>query len=292
MNDLAERIRASIEDPNGEPWFPELTTELTKLAWDNLGREFGLTPSIYSTSRVIARNTWTPRHIVASLKVSSSCSAQTIAIEAVPLELVDSYRRAGVSFYSADRLPNTAILSCIEDALVIINQIPSLMMTIATLVGSLHVIAPEDTEHDVSFSEPWIPFSIFVSVPNARFVNDALRVAEAITHEAMHLQLTMIERLIPLVRPTGEKYFSPWRRTDRSPQGVLHGLYVFRVIDRFLVSLCSLGTLRAEVQEHIQRRHAEINRQISMIRSFESSSGLTLTGARFVQGLLGFPHQT
>ena len=36
---------------------------------------------------------------------------------------------------------------------------------------------------------------------------------------------------MPLVTPTERTYFSPWRNEYRTAQGVLHALYVFRVID-------------------------------------------------------------
>src|SRR5689334_11432412 len=49
MDDLAERIRASIEDPTVDPWFPELTADLAARAWQSLHREIGLSPGSYST---------------------------------------------------------------------------------------------------------------------------------------------------------------------------------------------------------------------------------------------------
>jgi HEXXH motif-containing protein len=292
MSDLAERIRVAIEDPNTDLWFPDLTDELTAREWDKL-HDIGLTPDSYGTERVLSRNISAAPDVIASLRTRPSTNGNArINIETLPKERASQYQKAGVSFYSPSEIVNTGVLTCIEDAVVILNQVPSLMRTVATMVRSLHVIAPEDAEYDVSFSEPQIPFSIFISVPKTRIVNDALRVAEAITHEAMHLQLTIIERLIPLVRVTGEKYFSPWRGTRRPAQGVLHALYVFSVIDRFLASLLSLESFRGELREHIQRRHNEINRQIDMTRSFEDSSELTMTGARFVRGLLGSTHPT
>lgn len=291
MDDLAARIIASLENPNTDPWLPDLTSELAAQAWDRLRNDIGLTPGNYGTERVVSRNISTPPDVIASLRTWPSTNGnEIINIETLPEARASQYHEGGVRFYSPSEILDTGVLTCIEDALLILNQVPSLMRTVATMVRSLHVITPDDADHDVSFSEPHIPFSIFISVPKMRIVNDALRVAEAITHEAMHLQLTIIERLIPLVRSTGEKYFSPWRGTPRPAQGVLHALYVFRVIDRFLASLFSLGGFGGEVREHILTRHSEINMQINMTRSLEDSSELTMTGARFVRGLLGSTH--
>ena len=82
MDDLAERIKASIENPSGELWFPELTADLTARAWDSLHREFGLTPDSYGTERVLSRNIFAPRKVITSLKTcpSNCATAPTISI--------------------------------------------------------------------------------------------------------------------------------------------------------------------------------------------------------------------
>src|SRR5437016_747040 len=141
MDDLAERIKASIENPSGELWFPELTDDLTARAWESLHRDFGLTPDSYGTERVLSRCASAPRDIITSLNTPSSAGGSLIAIEAVQPEWA-AYSKAGVSFHSPDEILNTTILDCIEDALAIVNQVPSLMRTVGDLVRSLHVIKP------------------------------------------------------------------------------------------------------------------------------------------------------
>jgi len=282
MDELTERIRTSIEDPSGELWLPELTADLAARAWESLYRDIGLTPDSYGTERVLSRSISAPREITTTLKTSPSTGAtpSAIAIEVLSPESAIKYQNQGVSFYSSDEILNSTILSCLEDALVVINQVPSLMKSVAALVRSLHVIRPEDDDYDVSFSEPHIPFSIFVSIPEKRITNDALRVAEAIVHEAMHLQLTLIGENIPLVQPTGKKYFSPWRETHRPLDGVLHALYVFGVIDRFLAHLSPLLN-----SEYLQGRRDEIMRQFWKMRSFRELQELTPIGSRFAKNV-------
>jgi len=281
MHDLVERIRASVEDRNSDPWFPELTHELTVPEWGRLHCDIGLTPNNYGTARVFRRSVSAPRAIIASLEKSSLYDVPTISIEAAQEEWADSYRKAGVSFYSADEILNTTILGCVQDAIVIINQVPSLRGTIDSLVRSLHLIEAEDVDLDVSFSEPHVPFSIFVSVPRQRLDNDALRVAEAIVHEAMHLQLTLIERTAVLYTANNEKkYFSPWRQEQRNAQGIVHGLYVFGVIERFLTSVRCSGQYLAE-------RCIRITEEIGQIRGFQNSLDLTPLGDSLVRRLLG-----
>src|SRR5215211_6324013 len=68
MNDVAERVRSSIENLNTDPWFPELVAGLIARAWDKLNGDYGLTPINYGTVRVISRNITAPRDIIASLE--------------------------------------------------------------------------------------------------------------------------------------------------------------------------------------------------------------------------------
>lgn len=288
MDDLSERIRASIENPKSDPWFPELTPELTASAWDKLSGEIGLTPDSYGTARVLSRVAAGPRDIVRSLETCQpNCGkAPSISIEALPPEVALRYHKASITFYSPEETLNTPVLTCLDDALNIINRVPSLLRAVAALVRSIHVIKPKDLNNDVSFSEPEVPFSIFVSVPEKRVENDALRVAEAIVHEAMHLQLTAIEKLVPLVNRTRDKYFSPWRMTYRPAQGILHALYVFGVIEEFLNQLTSRTNSANHVRQYADARRADIGSQINAIERFQYAPDLTSMGLCFVTNLL------
>lgn len=288
MDNLGERIKAAIEKPNGELWFPELTVDLAAQAWDSLHRDLGLTLGTYGTERVLSRNPSAPRKVIAKLSTcSSTCpTAPTIDIEALNPTCTAQYDKQGIVFYTPDEILRSSVLSCIEEALAVINQVPSLMRTIATLVRSLHVIKPADEDHDVSFSEPYIPFSIFVSIPERRVANDALRVAEAIVHEAMHLQLTLVEKAVDLAVVSPKRLFSPWRREYRTVQGILHALFVFRVIESSLERLSFIQIYSPGMEAHIQARCAEIDLQIRRIRSFKNCSDLTRVGGCLVRKLI------
>ncbi len=288
MDDLAERIKASLENPGGELWFPELTADLTARAWESLHRDLGLAPATYGTERVLSRNLSAPREVITTLKTcpATCATAPAFSIEALTQEFAAQYQKQGVTFYAPDEILHTTILSCIEDALVIIKQVPSLMKSVATLVRSLLVLRPVDEDHDVSFSEPHIPFSIFVSVPEKRIANDGLRVAEAIVHEAMHLQLTLIERVLRLVNNDAGQYFSPWRREFRSANGILHGLYVFSVVDAFLNDTRLMLPIKTQTIHHLINRREEIQRQIAELQSFHKSQRLTELGSMFAQNLI------
>jgi len=281
MLDLADRIAVSIPDPRCEPWFPELTKCLTLHEWKRLRKDIGIVPETYSTARMLRGNALIPREIE-SLEYAS-LKTLNIKIEAAHHEWADSYRIAGVRFYSTDEIENTAVLECIGDALSIISQIPSLISSVQALVRSLHVLKPFDTDHDLSFSEPQIPFSIFVSVFEERVPNDALRVAEAIVHETMHLQLTLIEQALAIVEPSRCKHFSPWRREMRSSRGLLHAVYVFSVIHHFLSRLISSEEVSSKF---IEARRSEIVNQMSQVGAFEQCQALTPIGRRFIRRML------
>ena len=149
---------------------------------------------------------------------------------------------------------------------------------------ALHLIDPGNNDTDVSFSDPSIPFSVFVSVPPTRSEVVELRVAEAILHEAMHLQLTLIDRVVPLVRPQGMMYYSPWRDERRDSEGILQALYVFGVIRSFLelAPMCQ----SAEGNDHISSRGDQIESQIKQAEPFRRCEELTPEGAAFVARLL------
>jgi HEXXH motif-containing protein len=288
MDELAERIKTSLESPDGELWFPELTDALVARAWESLQHDIGLTPDSYSTERVLSRSISVPREIIASLKTCRSTCAtpSAIAIETLSPKSAANYQKQSVSFYLADEILNTMILSCLEDALTVINQVPSLMRSVTTLVRSLHVIKPEDDDYDVSFSEPHVPFSIFVSVPERRISNDALRVAEAIVHEAMHLQLTLIEQTLPLILKSSRKYYSPWKGTYRSGEGVLHAIYVFKAIVQFLNQPPFNGESATALGQYRRARSEEIISQLDEAMQFQGCVKLTSTGSVFVNALM------
>jgi HEXXH motif-containing protein len=151
----------------------------------------------------------------------------------------------------------------VRDAAGLLAQIPSLAESTGILVRTLHVLRA-DTGYDVSHSDPTIPFTIFVSVPSPGEKDSVIRVAESILHEAMHLQLTLVEAVVPLVAAEGEG-FSPWQRRARPIRGLLHGLYVFSVIARFMDYIAGL---RPELNGKAFQRRAEIEEEVALLEDF------------------------
>ena len=172
----------------------------------------------------------------------------------------------------------------LEEALSFLDLVPTLWPTVFTLIRSLHIIVPNGDETDVSFSDPTVPFSAFVSVPRIWSGVAPLRVAEAVVHEAMHLQLTLLERVVPLVLPQRIMYYSPWRDEERNSEGILQALYVFGVIRSFLKALPVLEP--GPVNAHVANRVAQINHQIGEAQDFQKCEELTPQGASLAARLL------
>lgn len=284
---LIERVKQAIENPGECPWLPWLTKDLVNVAWQDLNRDLGLLPSNYGTARVMARDASQPRRIATLLQITTSNESHkwVLQIEILGGKYVRRYEESGIKFYTAQEAGDAMISKRVKEAVNLLKDVPTLFTTVAVLVKSVHLIDAGDDDYDVSFSEPHVPFSIFISIPRRCNQINRLRIAEALVHEAMHLQLTLIENIIPLVNTTPNKYFSPWRGEYRNAQGVIHALYVFRVIDAFLKKL-PISSYSSEEGEYVKNRRVEIHTQIREIRSFQDCSDLTGVGSNFVRGLI------
>ena len=173
-------------------------------------------------------------------------------------DVAHRYQEIGLTFYTPDAIANTPVLDCLQEAIDTLGDSPDATPYGCQLVRVCHLIKLADDDYDMSYSDPQVPFSIFVSVPQKRRPNDPLRVAESIVHEAMHLQLTLIEQVDPSRASVRGGYFSPWKGAYRSPQGVLHALYVFRVIDQCLEQLLALSRWSLNSTDYMHNRRREI----------------------------------
>ena len=284
-NELAEKIKLSIEDVSIPLWFPNLTPHLAEIGWQELKKEFGLTSSNYGTARILSGDINAPRSVFPFKDKSGN---PPFSIELLPKELTDNYSDKQIDFYNAAELTEQPILDCLTDAIELIKAVPSLSESVFTLAKSLHLIKLDDDTYDVSFSEPQLPFSIFVSIPKNRVKADSLRVAEAIVHEAMHLQLSLIEKVIPLVNSNKESFYSPWKDEHRNSTGILHALYAFRVIESFYQHLQLKQYISPLDLDFIKKRQSEILRQTIEIKEFSRSPDLTDLGLQIAKRLLDY----
>lgn len=287
-DELTARIHSALRDTSVPLWLPGLTADLIEVAWRKLSRELSLTRTTYSTARVLNRDPDRPTRVVACLDVPSCDGArcEAIPIELLPVDLARDYAAQAIRLFPAEEVIEGGVFDRVESALKILGDVPTLLPTVCSLVRALHLIDSGDDEIDVSFSEPTLPFSAFVSVPGPGAVCAELRVAEALLHEAMHLQLTFVESIVPLVKQGERTYFSPWRNEYRTAQGVLHALYVFRVIDAFLKIVSLVGPFDLKSRNHARERREMIAHQVQEIHDFPECADLTVDGVAFVERLL------
>lgn len=287
MTGLATHIEDSFAQLRATPWLPGLTDQLANEGWQRLKRDIGLSVA-YGTGRVLAGDPKDKCNVVTEISMrhcGDAASGEPTIVEKLADNILSRYENRGVNFYTVEELSNKDVLIRFVEAVEIIGRVPSLAQSVATVVRAIHVIKPDDDDCDVSFSEPHLPFSIFVSVPANRAPHDALRVAEAVVHEAMHLQLTLIELNAPLIAHSGKTYFSPWQDQHRTAQGVLHAIYVFKVIDVFLSALLE-GDASAGWTSYVRERRSQIARQMLDVAGFQKCEDLTPLGATFVSRLL------
>jgi hypothetical protein len=154
---------------------------------------------------------------------------------------------------------------------------PDLAVTSAQVIGDIHLLrAPPG--YDVSHSEPRWRRRIFVSIPDRSDGLGALRLAESVVHEAMHLHLTNHESGEPLVMEFRRHMKSPWRAEPRSYQGVLHGLFVFSCLQTYYRGIASLVENDEGVSCHRQNRIDEIRAEVASLDLTQLCGGLTSKG--------------
>jgi hypothetical protein len=288
LSDLKTKIEKTLLDESVPLWFPDLTKDLAEFGWERLYRERQINPESYSTNRLLFPNSDFPCEIIAVFTKDDESSEvnEIIQLEMLLPQVSGIYTKQGAEFYKKSEILDSSIEDTLREAFSVLRQVPSLNNSVFDLVRALHLIkSDEDGEYDVSFSEPHIPFSIFVSVPRKRVFADFLRVAEAIVHEAMHLQLTLVEHIVPLVITSSEEFYSPWRSEFRNAKGLIHALYVFRSIDDFLRELLKDFRWDSDIVKYIQERKTMIKQQVTGIKSFRSSFDLSLIGKSFARNL-------
>lgn len=181
------------------------------------------------------------------------------------------------AFIFRDKPHRTVLRDILGDASRLLAHVPSLEKAVQAAVAEV-VLLKAQPAFDISHSEPRWPQTIFISTPYRRGEVSALRAVENVVHEAMHLQLTILEQSRPLVADRSDQIASPWREEIRSLQGVLHGLYVFRCISAFFANLDSLDVLGTEGFGYVTGRRGQIAQEISRLDFDRLAGGMTTEG--------------
>jgi HEXXH motif-containing protein len=203
------------------------------------------------TSEILGDELWNLRHGEIGQPVGSLQSLDR-AGQPLTAELVAELAARGLLVGPRDVRADLAI----QRAGALIHRAPSLERVVLGCVREVLILDAPDDSHDVSHSEPRWPHLIFVSLAPPTPVGD-LRLAEAIVHEAMHLNLSFAEERTSLVADDAQLY-SPWRSTARPAGGVLHGAYVFAVLLRFFEDLDRQTGFSPEERKHLAGRRRDI----------------------------------
>lgn len=261
---LRDSVRRSIQQPSGVLWWPGLAQTLRQERQSRLPFD----PAQYSTSRYLGAD-WPQR--VLTLDPDPARDGLALRLEVIETSVARHFSDRGIELL-ADAEITPEMGQAIAEATSLICLVPSLANTVSALVQSVHVLRTADPCIDISFSEPAIPFSIFLSVSEGAAAD--LRIAEAIIHESMHLQLSLVEEIVPLVMDNRVTLYSPWKHGKRPLSGVIHALYVFRVIDQWLASIATLHSC----SQFIGRRRAQIAYEIRQLDLGQGEFGFTSEG--------------
>ena len=209
-------------------------------------------------------------------------------IELLTARLASSLRKTGFEFASVEDMNATGFQGAFSTALDLIRTVPPLLGTVAGLCRSLHVIVASESDLDASFSDPSLPFSVFVSCPPPRARWREERLAENIVHEALHLQLSLVESAEPLVIDgrSDTRLFSPWKNEPRTVQGLLHGVYVFGNLRYFWSRIAHEAT---EYSTFAERRIEEIDSELTTVEHLSAHPALTAMGRHLATTMLGSP---
>lgn len=283
---VGDHVLAYIEN---EPFVlckPTLAADLARDGWEKLTNETGVNSNQYCIAACVS--TLVPARL--NLIDLTGSETDRICIEKPDFErLHHFYEEHGLDPLTTDELETNHVRDKLRGALTLLDLVEPIYNSIRKLVKTIQVLRQDDAEIDTSYSHPAIPFSIFVSVCEDDSLLSSLRVAESILHESMHLQLTLIERVIDLIRPDVENYyFSPWREENRPARGVLHGIFVFRAVHDFYVAFAKGWNYPDEVKEYLIHRIKAIEDELDSLHYFEDIPDLTLKGKLLCVKLLEY----
>lgn len=276
--ELREQVKHFLHHPF-PLWETTLTQQLVQYKWKELEAAGFRSSENYSTAGFWLHD---PLQEIERKLIPGS----DLMVEMPSTRMQSFYNEHGLELLTKEEIESTSAVQKLGGAISILRLIEPAYDCIVSLVKSVHVLRSSDADIDLSYSHPNIPFSIFISLCEDDSTISNLRVAESILHEAMHLKLTLIENLDPLVKDSSQLYFSPWKNESRPIQGVLHGLFVFRAISDFYKALNqSIGN---KYTYFVIDRIETIRNEINLLNELSHHPKLTPAGNDFVMRLFEY----
>ena len=206
-------------------------------------------------------------------------------IELLPEVVARRWRNLGLEFATEADMGDMEFPEILVSSLDLVHTILPLQGSVAGLCRSVHVLLASGRDFDVSYSDPSLPFSVFVSCPPATERNRVERLAENLVHEALHLQLTLVERIESLVIdvPRESLVFSPWKNELRNVRGLLHAVYVFGNLRCFWKRV---ATNVPESSSFARKRIETIDGEMDDAKQLVTNGSLTAMGRRLARSCL------
>ena len=223
--------------------------------------------------------------VLYTTEIDGSMVDSALNVELLPKEIADRWQMQELQFATDTDIRDMRFLEVLTKALDLIRVASPLLGTVAGICRSLHVVLAPDRDFDVSFSDPCLPFSAFVSCPLAGERDRAERLAENLIHEALHLQLSLVETIEPLVigLPDEKPVLSPWKGGGRTVRGLVHAVYVFGNLR------CFWKCIAARVpgsSSFASRRIETIEYEMARALHLAESQSLTPTGRKLAVSFL------
>ena len=269
-------------------WTTALPATLRQVGVADLLSPCGLDFESYGTARMMARSANAARQITGSIDSPDADESSIILLECLPSRVVAELDAVGLSLAEVDDAAMSASAGVLRQARYVIHDVwRELSSSVGYLVRCVHLLKAPSPELDCSYSTPDLPFSVFLSVPDHGTRRRIERVTEALVHEAMHLQLSLVERRIRLIESDCAETvaFSPWRSSMRNVRGVLHALHVFVVVQK-LWQRAVERTPRGLDRKFAQARIRTIRDEVARARHLAASPGLSPEGRELVRQLL------
>ena len=225
--------------------------------------------------------------ILHALDIADAPFSSTMSIEVLPSLLAERWKSVGLKFANAREISDMRFVEAVSKSLDLIRLVHPIHGTVAGMCRSLHVLRASFGHYDISYSDPSLPFSIFVSCPPVAASNRFQRLAENVIHEALHLQLSLVERLEPLVIDGAEQTFvsSPWKEGNRTIRGLLHATYVFNNLRYFWKQVVNNFPNSSSFAKN---RIDTINQEMVGARLLLNSPLLTVTGRLLASSSINF----
>lgn len=285
---LSNIVRKALLSAANSAWEPSLVRLLAESRWGVFHKDKGITRYHYSTLQAVSSGISSgsiPVDTLALPKTSGCHPRDDLSIEWLPARQLNDLFGCPYSCYARTDSELPLALKTVTDSFAILDRFSGASGAIKHFVRSLHVLKPPDNDTDISFSNPEAPFSAFVSVPTKPTVEASWRVAESILHECMHLQLTAIEHIVPLVKNSNGTLYSPWRKEMRPVSGVLHGAYAFFGVNDFVFQALRFSDC-TQVGSYLRARRRTLREQFVAIHPLGDSDSLTPIGSAFARHMI------